>query len=226
MKELTHKFFEAYLNAFPNETVYTDDVPQEMISTEVNQDGWFQWKLIKGTLIEDEYKKIEDEFKIKLPKSFIQWHQEFFFLDCDTSIARLPISNPNLPLKSIKENLDWFVAGELISQQLYPFGDEGNDAGPLVFDGRNNVIDNNFPIRVYDHEFEGELDGLSEIIFSSFEKLIECLTHFMKELKTRRNFEIIPDFFKIDPLGAGLTGVQYWSSWVNMQKGNFEKFGY
>lgn len=224
MTNLSYKFFDAYFNAFSNKTVYTDDVPQEMILTEEDEEGWFGWKLIKGTLLEEEYQKVEKEFNIKLPKSFVEWHKEYFFLDADTSILRLPTSNPNLPLEEIKENLNWFIAEQLIPLKLYPFGNEGNDAGPLVFDGRIDTINNEFPIRVYDHEFGGDLEGLSEVIFSSFEKLLACLTHYMTELKTRKSFEIIPDFFKIDPTGAGLTGIDYWLSWANMQKANFEEF--
>jgi len=226
MTDISNKFFDAYFNAFSNKTVFTDDVPVEMILTEEDEKGWFGWKLIKGTLSEEDYQKVENEFNIKLPKSFVEWHKEYFFLDADTSILRLPTSNPNLPLGEIKEDLNWFIAEQLIPQKLYPFGDEGNDAGPLVFDGRVDKKDNEFPIRVYDHEFGGDLEGLSEIIFSSFEKLLECLTHYMTELKTRKNFEIIPDFFNIDPTGAGLTGVAYWLSWINMQKANFQEFGH
>jgi len=155
----------------------------------------------------------------------VQWHKEYYFLDADTSILRLPISNPNLPLNHIRQNLDWFIAEQLIPQKLYPFGDEGNDAGPLVFDGRLSTKDNNFPIRFYNNEFGGDLEGLSEIIFSSFEKLLECLTHYMTELRTRKNSEIIPDFFKIDPSGAGLTGIDYWLNWTSLQKADFEDFG-
>lgn len=224
MTDLINKFFNAYLITFSNKTVFTKDSPEEMMLSPKNHEGWFEWKPIKGILVDEDYEKVEKEFNIKFPKSFVQWHKEYFFLDADTSILRLPTSNPNLPLKDIKQNLSWFIAEQLIPQKLYPFGDEGNDSGPLVFDGRLDLEDNEFPIRFYDHEFGGDLKGLSEIIFSTFEKLLECVTHFMTELKTRKNFEIIPDFFKIDPTGAGLTGIDYWLSWVNMLKANFEEF--
>ena len=224
MTALITEFFKTYLEAFPNKIVFSKDSPVEMMLSPKDQDGWFEWKLIKGNLTDDDYKKIEDEFKITLPRSFVQWHQEYFFLDCDLSILRLPSSNPNLPLKDIRKNLDWLIAEQLIPQKLYPFGDEGNDGGPLVFDGRSSLRDNEFPIRFYDHEFGGALEGLSEIIFSSFGKLLECLTHYLSELKTRKDFEIIPDFFKIDPTGAGLTGVVYWSNWAEMLKANFYEF--
>jgi hypothetical protein len=220
MNDLIQKFFDAHMTAFSNTTVFTKDSPEEMMLTQKKQNGWFEWNLIKGTITEKSYGEIENEFEVKFPKSFIQWHKEYFFLNADTSILRLPISNPNLPLKEIRQNLDWFIAEQIIPEKLYPFGAEGNDAGSLVFDGRLEIKENDFPIRYYDHEFGGDLEGLSEIIFSSFEKLLECTTHFMLELKKRKNFEIIPDFFNIDPNGAGMTGVDYWNSWINMQKAN------
>lgn len=225
MKGLTTAFFNAYFEAFSNRTVFTKDIPGEMIESPKDKDGWFGWKLIKGTLSAGDYEKIETDFNIQLPESFVQWHKEYFFLGADISILRLPVSNPNLPLKDIRQQLDWFIAEQLIPQKLYPFGQEGNDAGPLVFDGRIPVGGNDFPVRFYDQEFGGDPEGLSETIFSSFGKLIACLTHYMTELKTRKNFEIIPDFFKIDPAGAGLTGIDYWLRWSNMQKANFEEFG-
>ena len=224
MTDLIQKFFDAYLSAFSNMTVFTKDSPQEMMLSPKNKAGWFEWKLTKGTFVDKNYQKLEHEFGIKLPKSFVQWHKEYFFLDGDTSILRLPKSNPNLPLEGLKDNLSFFLAKKLIAEKLYPFGDEGNDAGPLVFDGRFDIDDNEFPIRFYDHEY-GNLEGLRKILFSSFGKLLECLTHYLIELKTRRNYEIIPDFFKIDPTGAGLTGIDYWLGWSNRQKANFERFG-
>jgi hypothetical protein len=43
--------------------------------------------------------------------------------------------------------------------------------------------------------------------------LLECLTHFMRERKSRKEYEIVLDFFAIDPQGAGKTGVDYWLAW-------------
>lgn len=225
MTDIIHNFFIAYLRAFSNKTVFTESTPNEMMLSETNKNGWFQWKLIPGIFKVENYKEIETEFQIQLPQSFINWHKEYFFLSCNCSILNLPHSNPNLPLQEIRQNLSWFIPQQIIPEKLYPFGSEGNDTGPLVFDGRIQMINNEFPIRVYDHEFGGTLDGLSEIIFSSFEKLLECLTHYMSELKMRKDYEIIPDFFQIDPTGAGSTGIDYWLSWVSMQKANSEEFG-
>jgi len=224
MSDLNEQFFQAYWTP-GMKMVYTDRIPKEMIAIPANDSGWFEWKLLKGTFTFKDYEKVEERFKVKLPDSFIDWHKTYFFLDGDCSIVRLPYSLPTEPLSEIKKNLEWFPE-ELLSLGLIPFASEGNDTGPLVFDTRNQTNNIDFPIRVYDHEYGGELDGLSEIIFSSFTKLLECLTHFLNERENKKAFEIIPDFFKIDPAGAGSTGKNYWMSWVEMGKANYEEFGY
>lgn len=112
----------------------------------------------------------------------------------------------------------------LAKAKLYPFGAEGNDSGPVVFDAREVKTDNEYPVRVYDYDYGGDLEGLSEIIFSSFTKLIECLTHYLKETKTRHDFEVIPEFFQIDPQGAGKTGVDYWLHITALRKHSYEHF--
>ncbi|MGM9476103.1 hypothetical protein ACS5PU_06725 [Pedobacter sp. GSP4] len=139
-----------------------------MMTSPVDEEGWYIWKPIKGTLIDSDYQKVEHKFGIKFPKSFVEWHKQYFFLDCSCQLIDLPVSSPNEPLQQIIDNLDYSLAEDLIEAKLYPFGDEGNDAGPLVFDGRYEVENNEYPIRVYDHDYGGDIEGLSEIIFSSF----------------------------------------------------------
>lgn len=225
MIDIIEQFFQAY-NLNKMKTVYSDKVPKEMMHSEINENGWYEWKLIPGTLTIEDYNEVETKFNTKFPDIFIEWHRRYFFADGDCSIVRLPSSFPTRPLEEIINNLDWAIPEELIPLGLVPFADEGNDAGPLVFDMRNSNDMKDFPIRVYDHEYGGDLDGLSEIIFSSFEKMLECLTHFLIEKQTRNRFEIFPDFFVIDPAGAGSTGKSYWTSWAEMDKSTFDQFGY
>lgn len=219
------QFFQAYWTP-GMKSVYTDKVTEQMMRSEIDENGWYEWELISGNLTDEDYEKVETKFNIIFPDIFIEWHKRYFFADCDCSIIRLPNSVPNMPLQGIIDNLDWHIPEQLIPIGLVPFADEGNDAGPLVFDTRNKKDRNDFPIRVYDHEYGGDLEGLSEIIFSSFEKMLECLTHFLNEIKTKKNFEVIPDFFVIDPSGAGSTGKSYWLEWTEMQRYNYEEFGY
>ncbi len=196
-----------------------------MMASEKNEDGWYNWKPINGTLDVADYRKIEEKFKVKFPKSFIDWHRSYFFMDADCSLLRLPHSSPTEPLQEIIDNLDNDIAEDLIKLKIYPFGQDGNDIGPLVFDGRYPVEDNEFPIRVYDYDYGGDEEGLSEIIFSSFTKLLECISHILKDSDSRKLYEIIPDFFAIDPDGAGKTGVDYWLAEIQMGKDNDELFG-
>jgi len=226
MNKIINDFFTAYFEHSYFSGVYGETItPKDMMASPVDEEGWYTWKPINGTLTDNDYQKVEQKFSVKFPESFVEWHKQYFFLDCSCQLMGLPVSSPTEPLQQIIDNLDYSLAADLIEAKLYPFGDEGNDAGPLVFDARHEVEDNEYPIRVYDHEYGGDIDGLSEIIFSSFSKLLACFTHYIKELKTRKNFEIIPDFFQIDPSGAGKTGKAYWLSWVAMEKENDELFG-
>jgi hypothetical protein len=217
-------FFETYFKLGRMADVYTDKTPKEMMASERDESGWFTWKPLPGNLSYEDYTRIEAKFGVKFPKSFIEWHKKYFFFDGDCSIVRLPHSNPKEPLWEISEQLDYSLTKELAKLKLYAFAEEGNDAGPLVFDAREEMPDNEYPIRVYDHDFGDHMDGLSEIIFSSFPKLLECLTHFLKETKTRYIFEVLPEFFAIDPEGAGRSGVDYWLSWAKMDRENQEYF--
>ncbi|WP_029275113.1 SMI1/KNR4 family protein [Pedobacter borealis] len=226
MDEIINTFFTSYFNFSRLRSVYGEEkTPKNMMATPVDEEGWYTWKPIEGTLTNSNYRQVEEKFGVKFPKSFVEWHKQYFFLDCSCQLMGLPVSSPTEPLQQIIDNLDYSLAKDLIEAKLYPFGDEGNDAGPLVFDGRYEVKDNEYSIRVYDHEYGGDMDGLSEIVFSSFPKLLECFTHYIQEVETRKNFEIIPDFFQIDPTGAGKTGKGYWLSWVAMEKENDELFG-
>ncbi len=190
--------------------VYIPAIPSEMMASPVDEYGWFEWKLLDGLLQQQDYEKLEKQYGIKLPQSFINWHKRYFFLDADCLIFRLPASIPSQPLKQIRNNLEWFIPKQIIPQKIYPFGDSANDIGPLVFDARIPMPDNEFPIRSYDHEYGGDLAGLSEIIFSSFDKLLECVTYFLNGIGNKEWAEIIPFFFEIDPDGAGKTGREYW----------------
>ncbi|KQB99151.1 SMI1/KNR4 family protein [Pedobacter sp. Hv1] len=214
-------FFSAFFNARKLTSVYTKDTPKEMMASPVDEEGWFIWKPLNGTFSAEDYRKVEEKFNVVFPQSFINFHKRYFFLDCDCRLLRLPYSNPNQPLQEITDPLE--DADYLASLGLYPFAWEGNDNGHLVFDGREDKENNEFPIRLFDYSWD-ELDGLSAIIFSSFSKLLECLTHYMKEVKTRQDFDVVPDFLEIDPEGAGKYGREYWLGWAGMMKGNYEYF--
>ena len=91
MPDKIEQFFKAYWTA-GMKSVYTDKVPKEMMQSSIDEDGWYEWKLIPGTLTSDDYKKVETKFKAILPENFIEWHKRYFFANCDCSIIRFPQS--------------------------------------------------------------------------------------------------------------------------------------
>lgn len=211
MENINERFFNAFFaREIHMKRVYTSNTPSEMVLSKDTNSDWFTWKPLKGTLTSEDYHKIERQFNIKFPPSFIDWHRSYFFLDCDLGIFRLPYSLPTQPLKEIIDDLSWDISKDLISFELIPFANEGNDVGFVIFDTRIQNDNGEYPIRVYDFDYSDILDGLSEIIFSSFSKLLECMTHLLKETETKHQFDIIPQFFEIDTLGAGASGRAYW----------------
>ncbi|RPD46832.1 hypothetical protein DNI29_11770 [Hymenobacter sediminis] len=214
MNDITAKFFQAYWQPGMME-VYTEDVSAAMMAGPVNEDGWFEWKLAEGTLLDAEYERLAKAHGVLLPPSFIDWHKAFFFCDGDCFIARLPPSLPNEPLRHLAAELKTGEYLDLTTQGLYTFAQANNDAGPLVFDARQPVENNEFPIREYEHDagnYSGDLAGLSEVIFSSFSKMLECLTFFLNRPKAMDQTEAVRAFFTIDPTGAGGPGREYWLS--------------
>lgn len=209
MKNVIENFFAAFFKK-DLQGVFTPNTPKEMMASEVDEYGWFFWKPIKGALTYEDYEQVEKKFNVSFPKSFIEWHKSYFFLDGDFMFVSLPSSLPTEPLSKLTDELDYDLAKELIEMKLYPFGSDGIYI--FVFDAREDKVDNEFPIRVYDHDFydsDSPEVALGEIVFSSFSKLLECLTYFLND-EERPIEEVIPEFFKIDPEGAGKTGRSFW----------------
>ncbi len=218
MNTITEQFFKALWEP-GMKSVYTKAVPPEMMLSAVDEEGWYEWKLMPGTLMPADYWAIENRFDIKLPTSFINWHRAYFFADGDCSLFRLPKSLPAEPLREIERHLQEGLAEDLLSLGLIPFAEDGNDAGPLVFDTRGISDKDDFPIRIYDHEYGGDVEGLSEIIFSSFSKMLECLTHYLEKSHSGRGSEAVLDFLQIDQAGAGARGGRgYWKGVAASEK--------
>jgi hypothetical protein len=198
MNTITEQFFKALWEP-GMKSVYTKAVPPEMMLSAVNEGGWYEWKLVPGTLMPTDYWAIEKRFDIKFPASFIDWHRAYFFADGDCSLVRLPESLPTEPLQEIEMYLTEGPAEDLLPLGLIPFADDGNGAGLLVFDTRGATNKEDYPIRIYDHEYDGDLEGLGEIIFSSFSKMLECLTHYLNAERLGQDSQALLDFSQIDP---------------------------
>lgn len=72
MTDRIEQFFKAYWTT-GMKSVYTDIVPKEMMQSEVDKEGWYEWKLIRRTLTTDDYKNVELKFKATFPDNFIEW---------------------------------------------------------------------------------------------------------------------------------------------------------
>ncbi|MDT3405426.1 hypothetical protein [Mucilaginibacter terrae] len=219
-KNIITSFFSVFLTQSPRLSVYTSDVPDAMMETTPDDNGWFKWRPLEGNIKLSTYQQFMQMYDVVLPKSFLEWHQAYYFLDGDCSIVRLPFSNPEKPLQELKDLVDNNVSKHLIAEKIYPFATEGNDGGYLVFDGRMYVEEDEYPIRF--QSYEAEFNGSGPIIFSSFSKMLECLTYFLSRNDIEQVFDLIPHFFTTDPSGAGKEGVDYWIGWINMSKENYE----
>lgn len=225
MTGIVENFFNAFLQFSGMKAVYIEGrTSPEMMAGQVDEEGWYTWKLLKGDIDSKMYHEVEGKFGVKFPKSFIEWHKAYFFMDGDCSIVRLPYSEPTKPLLQLIEELNNDFAKDLIKQKLYPFAQEGNDGGVLVFDAREEKDDSDYPIRICNYEFPYEPNAISEVIFSSFSKLLECVTYFMEEIVSQKNYEIIPFFLTIDPEGAGKSGIDYWLELASLYKESTEYF--
>ncbi len=196
--ELIDKFFQAYSNY--------------EVSLSGQNSRWKYWKSETG---EKDYQKLEEGLQIVLPDSYKQWHARYNFSKIDLPMLRIAESDPNLASLAQEYNAD--LPPILAENQMYVFGDEGNDVGPLVFDGRMAVPGNEFPIRVYDHEYvDGYPEGMGKVIFSNFTKMVECLICFLEESPKNGLGNAIRSFYDIDPEGAGNEGRDYWETWIAM----------
>lgn len=173
------------------------------------------WSYSPSSGIEKDFSKLEQQFQTKFPDSFKQFYSRYNFSEIETPLLTLTGSDPDL--SSLAAEYNWDLPKLLTGNRLYVFGDGGNDIGPLVFDGREPKSGNEFPIREYDHEYiDGEPEALTEIMFSSFTKMIECLLHFLEEGSKTGYNAAIRQFYHIDPAGAGDDGRGYWTPWFAM----------
>jgi hypothetical protein len=168
-----------------------------------------------------------------MPPSFKEWYGAFFTLDMDISVIRLPANPSSAPLQPLEELTAESdpVYEAARSLGLIPFGDEAMmDAGPLCFDGRGGSDPDRWPVTYWDHEWEGTDQQIGPPIFSSFEKLIECCTHYMnaaadakasptsdggeEDDPVKARGEWISSMIALDPNGAGGPGRAYWDCWI------------
>ncbi|HEV2296049.1 MAG TPA: SMI1/KNR4 family protein [Tepidisphaeraceae bacterium] len=215
------RFFEAYQQCFaPLRTVRTAATPQEMIVRPVvDSPGWVEWKLMPCNVdLADEFAALERQLGHSWPPSFKEWYGSYFTLCMDVSVVALPENPSNAPLRPLQERVakpDPFDQAAR-SLGLIPFGSETMmDAGPLCFDPRGGSDPDRWPVTYWDHEWDGTDQQIGPPIFSCFEKLIECCTHYMDAAAgVRASGDDLMSMIALDPDGAGGPGRPYWDCWI------------
>ena len=80
MKELIENFFEAYFSSSTMHTVYVEGrTPKDMMASNVDEDGWFTWKPIEGTLTELDYHNVEQKFNVLFQKALLNGIEGIIF---------------------------------------------------------------------------------------------------------------------------------------------------
>lgn len=218
LDELIDRFYALNYPKGPIVTrVQRGRVPADMvISGPDPRTRMVEWKLVERCRgIDPGFVSFEAEIGYKLPESFKLWSSRYYTLDCHTHLMSLAASPTNDPFGELR---DWFFKAyrpEQLGQiGLIPFGDEGIGIGPLCFDTRHSSS-TDWPIRYVDHDSSPE-DAIGPIIFSTFHKLLECYVHSLSGNGTDywSCIERIPDFFVLDPTGAGGPGREYWDAWL------------
>lgn len=193
------------------------NIPEDMLISGPNLHRRIEWKLIeryKG--VDPRFKEFEEEIGYRLPESFKLWQSRYYILDGHAHILYLPISPTNDPFGELRD-LFFNWRPEHVSQRgLIAFGEERLGIGPLCFDARQRLPESDWPILYFDHENPDPDDAIGPVLFSSFEKLLACCVHYLSgpgtDDWTRK--EQIPEFFDIDPSGAGGPGREYWEEWL------------
>lgn len=219
LDELIDRFYE--LN-YPKGSLFTsmfmhrfDGVPADMIVSDPNPHGRFEWKLVERSRgIDPSLDSFEAEIGHKLPEAFKLWNSRYYTLEGYAHILYLPTSPTHDPFREMRSLFFDFRPEDVSQIGLIPFGEERLGIGPLCFDTREPNPAADWPICYFEHDFPD--DAIGPVIFSSFHKLLECCVHYLSGPGTDdwSRKERIPDFFDIDPTGAGDPGREYWEGWL------------
>jgi len=131
-------------------------VPPDMFDSEVDEEGWVEWKMLPSTLTNDDIAKLEAEFCIQFPPLFrayllagfqlfdqihsVKYEQLIFNTD-------VPSNDPLGPIRALMEA--W---KQLLSANYIPFAQWGDGWGPMCFDTENRDDNGDCPVVWMDHE--------------------------------------------------------------------------
>ena len=210
--DLNYRFFES-LPEVTFDSIYLPSTPRVMVVEGPNSEGWFKWRPRPYLTKRDAaaYKVLEQHLGIRFPKNYLDWLVSYDFFNIETSLISLTRSkaNSNSTFREhwYEEHGDFGV--ELTNHGYLPIGWEVNDAGPIILDLNVKPLP---PVR-FVHMIPGSnlKENVSGIVFSSFANLLTCMIHFFEKGERSSVDQLVSDFAKIDPNGAGSEfGQEYW----------------
>lgn len=231
MHPIDEAFFRAYERAHrPLRIFRTASRPEDMMLGPVDAHGYCEWCFKPCTTSLDPiFSQYACAAGKELPPSFQRWYASMFTLDLDCSIIRLPINPSNAPgtglLRQIMPESPWWTRP--LELGLLPFGNDGNDEGPLCFDTRNGGDPDHWPITFWVHD--DPQAEIGPVLFSSFDALLQGCTAYLECLANLqacaaqddpwqdRICECFAPLMAADPQGAGTAGKEYWESIAMMR---------
>ena len=188
---------------------------------------WFGWKAIPSTVTSADLDALEEETGLAFPplyRDFLRYRHFVELTATGVSFERHLGHDWRETLR--KAYFRSWPRECILDVGLLPIGSESfMDAGPVCFDTRHRMADEDCPVVFWDHEWEGTAKEVRPM-FSSGCKMFECLAldaaadfsfvyHSDKDdaslLPKKR--ELLAQFLSLDPGGAGGPARDYWTSW-------------
>lgn len=203
-------------------------IPKAMQDSSIpSLDDWKGWRPVPSTVTDQDLNDLEQEMGLKYPPSYRQFLKYLHFIELTENGVRFErheVENWSIVLRKVYFN-SW-PCERVVDSGLIPFGSESFlDAGPVCFDRRGNTSqDGDCPVVFWDHEWVGSEREVGPM-FSSCEKMFECLLMFTStdigftyhdddddHSSLAQKQELMAQFLAIDPEGAGGPAKEYWTS--------------
>jgi len=151
-------------------------VPEELRGDWSSDDGWYSWKAIPSPVSWNDLAALEQRFGIKFPPLFSAYFLYKQILDGDYGIVRMPDMRPPSPLQELESQMMiYFKSPSLQAHNLIPFGQDGNDGGPICFKTDLPTPEGDYPVYFTDHERLSDSKYAGEERWGSFESLITAI---------------------------------------------------
>lgn len=137
----------------------------------MNAAGWHKWYPVESSVSDDEISAVESQLKFNLPRSYktLLKHTHFYELIIDE--ARFSGQEIRKWKKHLVDRaFNGYPRELLIDKGYIPFAD-WSDWGLLCFDTSISVVDNEYPVVLWDHERWDQFDLFSDNFQSLLVKL-------------------------------------------------------